>query len=284
MLVISAVAVIAGLFGLLIGSFLNVVIYRVPAGKSIVSPPSTCGSCGASIRPHDNIPVLSWLLLRAKCRDCGAAISARYPLVELGTGVFFAVVALWVFPGPGQIAGDGAARALPAPILAQFIVLVAFFYLAAVSVALAMIDLDTHTLPNRILLPAYPVGAVLLTAAAITAGEPGRLLTALIGAAALFGLYLALALISPGGMGLGDVKLAGVLGLYLGWLGWAPLIVGAFGAFLLGGLFGIGLLVTRKAGRRSSIPFGPWMLLGAWLGAVFGERIAAGYLTLFYLT
>jgi leader peptidase (prepilin peptidase)/N-methyltransferase len=277
------VAVIAGLFGLLIGSFLNVVIYRVPAGKSIVAPPSACGSCGASIRSYDNIPVLSWLLLRGKCRDCRAAISARYPLVELGTGMFFAVVALWVFAGLDQIISDEATVAWPSPLLAQIIVLVAFLYLAAVSVALAMIDLDTHTLPNKILLPAYPVGAVLLTAAALAGGDPGRLLSALIGAAALFGLYLALALISPGGMGLGDVKLAGVLGLYLGWLGWAPLGVGAFGAFLLGGVFGIGLLVTRKAGRRSSIPFGPWMLLAAWLGAFFGEPIAASYLNLFGL-
>ena len=276
---VSAAAVVFGIFGLLIGSFLNVVIYRIPAGKSIVSPPSACGSCGAGIRSYDNIPVLSWLLLRGKCRDCGAAFSVRYPLVELGTGVFFAIVTLWVFSR-----GDGGSLASTGALSAQIIVLVAFLYLAAVSVALAMIDLDTHTLPNKILLPVYPVGGVLLTAAALVAGEPGRLLSALIGAAALFGLYLALALISPGGMGLGDVKLAGVLGLYLGWLGWAPLIVGAFGAFLLGGLFGIGLLVSRKAGRRSSIPFGPWMLLAAWLGAVFGQPIAAGYLTLFGLT
>ena len=275
----ALLAVFAGIFGLLIGSFLNVVIYRIPAGKSIVSPPSACGSCGARIRSYDNIPVLSWLLLRGKCRHCGAAFSVRYPLVELGTGVFFAVVALWVFSS-----GDGGALVSTDALLAQIIVLVAFLYLAAVSVALAMIDLDTHTLPNKILLPVYPVGAVLLTAAALVSGEPGRLLSALIGAAALFGLYLALALISPGGMGLGDVKLAGVLGLCLGWLGWAPLIVGAFGAFLLGGLFGIGLLVSRKAGRRSSIPFGPWMLLAAWLGAVFGQSMAAGYLTLYGLT
>ena len=146
-----------------------------------------------------------------------------------------------------------------------------------------MIDIDTHTLPNRILLPAYPVAAVLLGAAALVAGEPGRLLTALIGAGALFGLYLALALISPGGMGLGDVKLAGLLGLFLGYLGWAPLIVGAFGAFLLGGVFGLFLLATRRAKRRSSIPFGPWMLLGAWLGAFFGDQIGLGYLMLYGL-
>jgi leader peptidase (prepilin peptidase)/N-methyltransferase len=278
MTVISTLAVIVGIFGLLIGSFLNVVIYRVPARKSIVTPPSACGSCGARIRPRDNIPLVSWLLLRAKCRDCGAAISARYPMVEIGTAVFFAVVTVWVFAG--SIAGDGAVLASTGTVLAQIFVLLAFLYLAAVSVALAMIDIDTHTLPNKIVLPAYPVAAVLLAAAALAAGEPGRLLSALTGAAALFALYLVLAVISPGGMGLGDVKLAGVLGLYLGWLGWSPLIVGAFGAFLLGGVFGLVLLATRKAGRRSSIPFGPWMLLGAWLGIFFGEPIAAGYLNL----
>jgi leader peptidase (prepilin peptidase)/N-methyltransferase len=270
-----------GVLGALIGSFLNVVIYRVPAGRSIVSPPSTCGSCQARIRPFDNIPVLSWIVLRGKCRDCRAPISPRYPLVEFGTAVFFAIVALWVFSTPGS--QWGAVTTSTNILATELLVLVAFLYLAAISVALAMIDLDTHTLPNKILLPAYATAAVLLTAAAIVAGEPGRLLTALIGAAALFGLYLALALISPGGMGLGDVKLAGVIGLYLGYLGWGPLVVGAFGAFLLGGFFGLILMVTRKAGRRSSIPFGPWMLLAAWLGAFFGDRVAAGYLTLFGL-
>ncbi|WP_104193415.1 A24 family peptidase [Cryobacterium sp. Y82] len=275
---------IAGLFGILgaiIGSFLNVVIYRIPAGRSIVSPPSSCSSCGARIRPYDNIPVLSWFVLRGECRDCRAPISPRYPAVELGTGVFFAIVALWVFSTAGS--GWAAVTANDNTLATQLIVLVAFLYLAAISVALAMIDLDTHTLPNKILLPAYPVAAVLLTAAALVAGEPGRLLTTLIGAGALFGLYLALALISPGGMGLGDVKLAGLLGLYLGYLGWGPLIVGAFGAFLLGGVFGLLLLATRKAKRRSGIPFGPWMLLAAWLGVFFGDQIAIGYLTLYGL-
>ncbi|MDJ0347750.1 A24 family peptidase [Cryobacterium sp. PH29-G1] len=276
-------SVIAGLFGILgalIGSFLNVVIYRVPAGKSIVSPPSACGRCGARIRPFDNIPVLSWFVLRGECRDCKAPISVRYPMVELGTAVFFAVVALWVFAGtdPGPATGTSSAT-----LATEIIVLVAFLYLAAISVSLAMIDIDTHTLPNKILLPAYVVAAILLTAAALVAGEPQRVLTTFIGAGSLFGLYLALALISPGGMGLGDVKLAGVLGLYLGYLGWAPLIVGAFGAFLLGGVFGLILLISRKAGRRSSIPFGPWMLVATWLGAFFGDQIAAGYLDLFGL-
>lgn len=277
----STIAVVFGILGALIGSFLNVVIYRVPAGRSIVSPPSACSSCGARIRPYDNIPVLSWFVLRGECRDCNAPISPRYPMVELGTAVFFAIVALWVF-SPADLAW-GAVTTVTNVLATQLIVLAAFLYLAAISVALAMIDLDTHTLPNKILLPAYPVAAVLLAAAALVAGEPQRLVTAAIGAAALFGLYLALALISPGGMGLGDVKLAGVLGLYLGYLGWAPLLVGAFAAFLLGGVFGLLLLATRKAKRRSSIPFGPWMLLGAWLGAFFGDQIALGYLTLYGL-
>ncbi|TFD25481.1 MULTISPECIES: prepilin peptidase [Cryobacterium] len=277
----STIAGVFGILGALIGSFLNVVIYRIPAGRSIVSPPSSCSSCGARIRPYDNIPVVSWLVLRGKCRDCQAPISPRYPMVELGTGVVFAIVALWVFSTADF--GWAGVTTNDNTLAIQLIALVAFLYLAAISVALAMIDLDTHTLPNKILLPAYPVAAVLLTAAALVAGEPGRVLTALIGAAALFGLYLALALISPGGMGLGDVKLAGLLGLYLGYLGWGPLIVGAFGAFLLGGVFGLILLATHKAKRRSGIPFGPWMLLAAWLGVFFGDQIAIGYLTLYGL-
>ncbi|SDM85809.1 leader peptidase (prepilin peptidase) / N-methyltransferase [Cryobacterium flavum] len=277
----STVAGIFGILGAVIGSLLNVVIYRIPAGRSIVSPPSACGSCGARIRPYDNIPVLSWFVLRGECRDCKALIPPRYPMIELGTAVFFAVVALWVFASANF--GWAAVTTATNTLATQLIVLAAFLYLAAISVALAMIDLDTRTLPNRILLPAYPVAAVLLGAAALVAGEPGRLLTALIGAGTLFGLYLALALISPGGMGLGDVKLAGLLGLYLGYLGWAPLIVGAFGAFLLGGVFGLLLLLSRKAKRRSSIPFGPWMLLGAWIGVFFGDQISIGYLTLYGL-
>ncbi|TFC37586.1 prepilin peptidase [Cryobacterium sp. TMT2-14] len=276
----SAVATVVGVFGALIGSFLNVVILRVPAGRSIVSPPSTCGSCVARIRPWDNVPVLSWLLLRGRCRDCAARISVRYPLVEMGTAVFFGLVAWWVL----LVVLTGSTAAFETTALsATALTLLAFLYLAAVSVALAMIDIDTHTLPNRIVVPAYSVGAVLLTAAALLAGKPERLLPALIGGVALFGLYLFMALFYPGGMGLGDVKLAGVLGMFLGWVGWAPLVVGAFGAFFLGGLFSLVLILTRRANRKSGIPFGPWMLAGAWLGIFGGEAIATGYLSLFGL-
>ena len=275
---VGALAGVAGVFGSLIVSFLNVVIFRLPAGRSIVAPSSACGSCGGRIRPWDNVPVLSWLWLRGRCRDCAAGISIRYPLVEMGTAVSFAIVTWWVLSG-GVVAATGSTSATGG----LLVMLVAFLYLASVSVALAMIDLDTHTLPNRIVLPAYPVAAVLLAGGALLTGSPGRLVTALVGAAVLFGLYLILALAYPGGMGLGDVKLAGLLGLYLGWLGWSPLAVGAFSAFLLGGLFSLVLVITRKANRKSGIPFGPWMLAGAWVGIFGGEVIAIRYLSLFGL-
>ncbi|MET3564973.1 leader peptidase (prepilin peptidase)/N-methyltransferase [Leifsonia sp. 563] len=266
--------VVLGLFGSLIGSFLNVVIFRVPAGRSIVAPPSACGSCGARIRGYDNIPVVSWLVLRGRCRDCGASISARYPLVELGTGLAFAGITVWALERwgfPAELDSHALGAALAS---------IAFLYLGAISIALALIDIDTHRLPNRIVLPAYAVGAVLLTGAAFALGDPAALGRAAIGMGGMLVLYLALALVRPGGMGLGDVKLAGVLGLFLGFLGWGELVVGAFAGFVFGGLFGLVLLVTRRAARGSGIPFGPWMVAGAWLGIVAGDAIAHGYLSL----
>ena len=248
--------------GLLIGSFLNVVVWRVPRGESIVSPPSACPACGHAIRARDNVPVLGWLLLRGRCRDCASPIALRYPLVEAATSLLFVAVALRF----------GLSWELPA-----------YLYLAAVAVALALIDLDVHRLPDPIVLPGYPVLIVLLGLAAANPGGAsgwGDLARAAIGAAILFVFYLALAVLRPGGMGMGDVKLAGVLGLALGWLGWGSLVIGAFGAFLLGGLFSIGLLVTRRAGRGSGIPFGPWMLAGAALGVAVGEPLWTAYLDL----
>jgi len=248
--------------GLLIGSFLNVVVWRVPRGESIVSPPSACPRCGHRIRARDNVPVLSWLVLRGRCRDCAAPISARYPLVELATGLGFAGAAWFV----------GVSWVLPA-----------LLYLVAISIALALIDLDVHRLPDAIVLPSYPVALVLLALASLNPGgeaDWGAYLRALIGGAAMFVVYLAMVLVYPSGMGLGDVKLAGVLGLYLGWFGWASLAVGWFAAFLLGGVFAVGLLVVGRAGRKSGIPFGPWMLLGAMVGIVFGGALGDWYSSL----
>lgn len=268
-----------GVLGTVIGSFLNVVVYRVPRGLSVVSPPSACGSCGHPVRPYDNVPLVSWLVLRGRCRDCSAPISARYPLVELGAAVAFALVA-WRFTTelPAAVAtGSGPA------IAAVALELVAFLYLAAVSIALALIDLETRRLPNVLVLPTYAVGAVLLTAAAALGGQWAHLASAGVGLAGLGLGYLLLAIARPGGMGLGDVKLAGALGLYLGWLGPETLAVGSIAGFLLGGGAGL-VLLLRGAGRRATIAFGPWLLAGAWVGILAGPAIAGAYLSAFGLT
>jgi leader peptidase (prepilin peptidase) / N-methyltransferase len=244
------------LLGLLIGSFLNVVIWRVPRGESIVSPPSHCPNCDQPVRPRDNIPVVSWLLLRGKCRDCGHPISARYPAVEAATAAVFGLLA-------GHFGPDS--------------VLPAFLYLGAVGVALALIDYDTKRLPNVIVLPSYVVGLALIGVGAAVHKDGTGYLRALAGLAILYAFYFVLRFIYPAGMGFGDVKLAGVLGLYLGWLGWGQLVVGAFLGFLLGGVVGGGLMLARRAGRKSAVPFGPFMLAGALLAVYVGHPLAHAY-------
>jgi leader peptidase (prepilin peptidase)/N-methyltransferase len=271
--VVRMLPAFAGVLGLVIGSFLNVVVYRLPRGLSTVRPASACPGCDSEIAARDNVPVLSWLLLRGRCRNCGTAISARYPLVELLTGAGFVVVGLW--SAPRVLEADGAAA-----VVGELLVTVAFLYLAAISIALAAIDLELRRLPNRIVLPAYAVAAVLLTPGALLTGHVAALGPAAVGGVLSFAFYLVLALAKPGGMGMGDVKLSGVLGMFLGYLGVAPLVVGVFAAFLLGGIAGIVLLLTRRGTRRTAIPFGPWMLAGAWLGILAGNALAAGYLSL----
>lgn len=246
---------LCALLGLAIGSFLNVVIWRVPRGESVVSPPSACPRCATSISPRDNVPVLSWLLLSGQCRTCHERISPRYPLVELGTAVLFGLAA-WEL---------GLAWELPA-----------FLYLAAISIALALIDIDVRRLPNSIVLPSYVVAAVLLGGAALLEGELGLLARMALAGAALYAFYFVLAFM--GGMGFGDVKLAGVLGMYLAFLGWEHVLVGLFLGFLVGGLSGTVLMITGRAGRKSKIPYGPYMLVGAWLAVFFGDLIADTYL------
>lgn len=269
-------AALVGVFGLLIGSFLNVVIYRIPIGKSIVSPPSACTDCGNEIRPYDNVPVLSWLILRGKCRYCGSAISVRYPLVELGTGLLFAGVSLF-FLKPILEAPTSTAM------IAALLVLVAYLYLAAISVALTLIDLDVRKLPNVIVLPSYIVALILLGAASVLSGDYSGLIRAGIAMAGLTVAYFAMAFAYPGGMGLGDVKLAGVIGIYLGWMSWGALAVGALAAFIFGGVYAVGLILTTRATRKTGVPFGPWMLAGAWLGIGAGASLFSAYLSIFGL-
>ena len=250
--------VTAAVGGLAVGSFLNVVIWRVPRGESVVRPRSACPACGQFIASRDNVPVLGWLLLRGRARCCGSPISPRYPLVEAATAVAFGLLAAWL----------GWSAALPA-----------FLYLAAVSIALTLIDMDVRRLPDVIVLPSYPVaGLLLLVATWGTDRTAGDVLRAVGGGATLWAFYFALLLVYPSGMGFGDVKLAGVLGMYLGWLGWGQVIVGGFTGFLYGGLLGGALMLARVVNRKSMIPFGPFMLAGAWTGILVGGTIAHWYL------
>jgi leader peptidase (prepilin peptidase)/N-methyltransferase len=243
----------------MVGSFLNVVILRIPAGESVVRPPSHCPACGARITPRDNIPVLSWLMLRGRARCCGATISWRYPAIEAFTALAFTAVAVW--QGPSWA-------------------LAAYLVLAASSIALAVIDLDTKRLPVPVVAPTFIAGVVLLGAASLLDHDPASAVRAALGAGTLWLLYRTLHAVYPRGMAYGDVRLAGVLGLYLAWLGWDRLIVGAFLAFLLGGVIGIVLILVGRARMKTQIPYGPYMVTGAWLGIAVGPAIASWYLRL----
>jgi leader peptidase (prepilin peptidase) / N-methyltransferase len=249
-----AVAVaIVGLLGLAIGSFLNVVIYRVPRGESLVRPGSHCPSCGNAVRARHNIPVLGWLVLRGRCADCAEPIGVRYPLVEAATAVLFIAVT-------ARIAHLHLISALPA-----------YLYFAAVGVALAMIDFDCRRLPNSMVYPSYAVLAVLLTVGAASTSDWEALFRAGIGGAALFAFYLAIVLAYPAGMGLGDVKLSGILGALLAYLSWSALVIGAFAGFLLGAIVGVAVMVAGRGGRKTALPFGPFMIAGV-LVAIFAAQ------------
>jgi leader peptidase (prepilin peptidase) / N-methyltransferase len=248
---------IAGLLGLAIGSFLNVVIHRVPAGLSLIKPDSHCPRCGHAIRNRHNIPVFGWLLLRGKCADCKAPISARYPLVEAGTAALFVAV----------VARFGLTWELPA-----------YLYLAAVSVALAIIDIDVRRLPDAIVKPSYAVALALMIPAAALGHDWRAIVRGLIAAAAMWIFFEIVALFGP--MGGGDIKLAPLVGFYLGWLGWSAVAVGVFAGFVLGGLVGAGLMAARLAGRKTPVPFGPYMLAGTFLAVFAAAPIADWYLTL----
>jgi leader peptidase (prepilin peptidase)/N-methyltransferase len=251
-------AAIFGLVGLLIGSFLTVVIYRIPRKESIVTGRSRCPSCGAIVRARDNVPVISWLLLRGRCRSCGAPISPEYPLTELAMAALAA----------------GASLEFDRPFVA--VMMAAFL---ATQLALAVIDARHRILPNRIIYPAVAGFAV-----AIIAGELGNggvdLLDAAIGFAAYGGGLLVIALISPRGMGMGDVKLGFLIGLVLGSVGLRYVAVAA-GLAILGGGLGAGVALATGRTRKSAIPFGPFMAAGAAVSAFLAPEIAGAYLRLF---
>lgn len=251
------VVVGSALFGLVVGSFLNVVIHRVPAGESIVKPRSRCPHCGTQLAERDNIPVLSWLLLRGRCRTCGTAISARYPLIELLTGVLFAVVAL-------RFTGDAE---LPA-----------FLVLTAGLIALSAVDLERFLLPNRILYPTLALTSGLLLAAAAVDGDWRSLRDAALGGLIAFVLLFVIHVVSPKGMGFGDVRLAGLLGVALGWLGIGHVFLGLFLGFLLASLLGVALIALRLRSRKDRLPFGPFLAAGALVAVLVGGPVLDWYL------
>ncbi|HYH58720.1 MAG TPA: prepilin peptidase [Thermoleophilaceae bacterium] len=237
-----------GLLGLAVGSFLNVVIHRLPRGESLVSPPSHCPACDAPVKPYDNVPVLSWLLLRGRCRNCGAPISARYPVVEALTAAAFVATAL------ARGVEDDLALWLP---------------FVAVLIAVAAIDLDHRIIPNKIVLPAAIWGL-----AATVAFRPDHLDDALIAGAIAFGALLLAALAYPAGMGMGDVKLAGVMGIYLGSAVAPAMLV----AFLSGSLVGLAIIAREgRDARKKGVPFGPFLAFGGLVGVLFGPELVDLY-------
>jgi leader peptidase (prepilin peptidase) / N-methyltransferase len=255
--VTALVAAICGVFGLVVGSFLNVVIWRVPRHESIVHPPSHCPACEAPIKPYDNIPVVSWLALRGHCRNCGVHISFRYPFIELLTGVLFVAV--------GAVYHDS--WALPA-----------FLVLTAGLIALSAIDLESMLLPLRIVYPVLYASLVLLALASLGEHDWSAYLRGLAGALVAFAFFLTVHLIKPNGMGGGDVRLSALLGLNLGWLGWGFLFGGLFTGFLYGAAVGIGMMVALGAkARKMHIPFGPFLAAGTLTFILVGEQILDWY-------
>jgi leader peptidase (prepilin peptidase) / N-methyltransferase len=237
------VLLFAAPLGLVIGSFLNVVAYRLPRGESLVRPRSRCTVCGHEVKPYDNVPLFSWLVLRGRCRHCANRISARYPLIELATGAVFAALVL--------VRGAHLTLALTLPF-------------AAMLIAVAAIDLEHKIVPNKVLLPmavwAVAAGAVI---------RPHTMPEMLGAGAGAFAFLLLTALAYPKGMGMGDVKLAGVMGLYLG----LSVVPALLFAFLAGSVVGLAVVARAGGGRGHGVPFAPFMALGGLVGLLAGHEL-----------
>jgi leader peptidase (prepilin peptidase)/N-methyltransferase len=239
-------------FGLALGSFLNVVIYRLPRHESLVRPGSHCPGCGMAIHWYDNVPVVSWVVLHGRCRACGMHISVRYLAVELMTGVAFAL-AMWRFE-------------------VSWPLLVAWFFLAAL-IAVAFIDYDHMIIPAKIVLPGAAIGL-----AASVAMHPDRWWVYLAASAGGAFFFFAIAMLWPGGgMGGGDVMMALFMGAVLG----RNVLVALFVAFFVGSMVGLYLMIVKKRSRKAKVPFGPFLAVGAVLALFLGETILNGYLSIY---
>jgi len=238
--------------GAAVGSFLNVVIHRLPRGESLVHPRSRCPECGTQIAGYDNIPIVSWLLLRGRCRHCGTPISPRYPAVELITALVFAAVVL--------VRGFDDDLIIELPFVAGLI-------------ALAGIDLDHKLLPNKIVYPLAVWGVI-----AVLIADQGDLVEHVVAGAGAFLFLLAAALAYPSGMGMGDVKLSGVMGIYLG----ASVIPALLIAFLTGSAVGLAIIAREgAAARKKAVPFGIFLAIGGIVGVLAGPELIDVYDTNF---
>ena len=246
-------AALAGAFGLLLGSFLNVVAHRLPRGESLVTPASRCPGCDTPIKPYDNVPVLSWLLLGGRCRTCTAPIAWRYPLVELGTALLMALAVIVIGPNEQVWLGLG------------FVLLL---------IPVTLIDIDFRIIPNKLMILGTVVALALL---ALT--RPGALPEHLIAAVVAGGFLLVAAIAYPGGMGMGDVKLAFVMGLFLG----REVGVAMLAGLVAGSLVGVVIMARKgaKQGRKTAIPFGPFLALGGLTGLLVGAPVVDWYLRTF---
>jgi leader peptidase (prepilin peptidase)/N-methyltransferase len=250
----------AFVLGLIFGSFATVAAYRIPRRESFLSGRSKCPNCGRTITALENIPVLSYVLLRGRCRGCGSRISIRYPLIELATGTLFAL------------------SVLKFGLSVEAVLFAALFW---VLVVLTVIDLEHRLLPNRVVYPAFVVGWVALIAIALVHDVPERLVDGAVGAIVFGGFFFLVAFLFPAGMGGGDVKLGFVLGTFLGYLdGIGLVLVGMFLAFLLGSIVGVGLVIFAGKGRKTMVPFGPFLSLGSILAVFVGRPLVDGYLRL----
>jgi leader peptidase (prepilin peptidase)/N-methyltransferase len=244
------------ILGLVVGSFLNVVIWRVPRKVSVMWPASHCPACEAPIRPLDNVPVASWLRLRGKCRQCEAPIPLRYPVVEVACAVLFAAAALrfglsWALPG--------------------------YLVLFAALLAISVIDLEHYIVPDRITVPLTLASIPLIALASLGEGGRSAFVRSLLGGVAFFVFLFSLNLLYPKGMGMGDVKLSFSLGLYLGWLGWGELLLGGFLSFLLGAVISVTLVLVRRRGGKDFVPFGPFLAAGTVIAILWAEPVLRWY-------
>jgi len=247
-----SVLLVAAIMGLSIGSFLNVVIHRLPLGQSLVSPGSRCPKCGYALRPYDNVPVVSWVLLGGKCRQCRAPISAQYPIVEVVTAMLFILVA-WLTP--------------VGPLLFSRLILV------AILVALFGIDLEHQILPNVITLPGIVVG--LMFSFVAPPGWPDALIGTLVGGGVLYAIAAAYyAVRREEGLGMGDVKMLAMIGAFLGWK--AVLVTLVLSSFS-GAAIGLALIAAQRGGMKLALPFGTFLAVGAVAAMLAGEPLIAWY-------